>query len=126
MQPRNFRYNSEWMPKDFQNDWDAHIYFTAAQLDLIKSLHTKIVATFSSPEIFVGDVIPVPIGPHTLPMLEVNFTHAQYSNVVTWLENERGSLNILVHPQNGDDYTDHTKNAVWLGVPVALKLEVFK
>jgi aromatic ring-cleaving dioxygenase len=126
MQARNFRYNSEWMPKGFQNDWDAHIYFAPEQLDAIKSLHVKLVATFTNPEIFVGDVIPRPIGPHTLPMLEVNFSEAQYSTVVPWLEKERGSLNILVHPQTGDDYTDHTNYAVWLGEPVALKLEIFK
>lgn len=126
MQPRNFRYNSEWMPKGFQNDWDAHIYFTIEQLDIIKALHAKLIAAFAHPEIFVGDVIPKPIGPHTLPMLEVNFSKARYLTVVQWLEKERGPLNILVHPQSGDDYTDHTQNAIWLGEPVALKLELFK
>lgn len=59
-------------------------------------------------------------------MLEVNFSKAKYEEFVPWLERERGSLNILVHPQSGDDYDDHTNGAVWLGTPVDIKLEVFK
>lgn len=126
MKPRNYRYNSEWMPKDFQHDWDAHIYFSVSELEFIKSLREKICTAFANSEIFVGDIIPEPIGPHTLPMLEVNFSMAQYEEFVPWLQRERGSLNILVHPQSGDDYDDHTNGAVWLGKPVAIKLEVFK
>ncbi len=126
MPARTYRYNSEWMPKGFQHDFDAHIYFSFAQLEFVKSLHEKIGAAFNHSEIFVGDIIPEPIGPHTLPMLEVNFSRAQYEKFVTWLQHERGSLNVLVHPQSGDDYDDHTNGAVWLGTPVDIKLEVFK
>jgi len=126
MKPRNYRYNSEWMPKGFHHDFDAHIYFAAEELNLIKSLHEKICSNFKTGEIFVGDIIPEPIGPHSLPMLEVNFAKAKYAEFIAWLERERGSLNILVHPQSGDDYDDHTDGAVWLGNPVPIKLEVFK
>lgn len=124
--PRSYRYNSEWMPEDFPHDFDAHIYFPSEQLDFIRTLREKICTHFKTDQVFVGDVIPEPIGPHTLPMLEVNFSKALYADIVAFLVTERGSLNILVHPQTGDDYYDHTQGAQWLGHPVNLKLEVFK
>ncbi|MES2803845.1 MAG: DOPA 4,5-dioxygenase family protein [Bdellovibrionota bacterium] len=123
MANRNYRYNSEWMPKGFHHDFDAHIYFSTSQLEVIKLLREKICTEFKTNEIFVGDIIPEPIGPHTLPMLEVNFSQAQYSAFVSWLDQERNVLNILVHPQSGNDYNDHTTGAVWLGKSVPLKLE---
>lgn len=122
---RTYRYNSEWMPKGFKHDFDAHIYFNTAEIDVITGLKQALARDFSNEEIFIGDIIPEPIGPHTLPMLEVNFSKAQYNQIVGWLQRERKSLNILVHPQSGDDYDDHTQGAVWLGQAVSLKLEVF-
>ena len=126
MKLRSYRYNSEWMPDDFPHDFDAHIYFSLEQLEFVKNLRNKICAHFKTDQIFVGDIIPEPIGPHTLPMLEVNFSKELSSEMVSWLAAERGDLNILVHPQSGDDYYDHTQGAQWLGHPVNLKLEVFK
>ncbi|AZZ35453.1 DOPA 4,5-dioxygenase [Bdellovibrio sp. qaytius] len=126
MKTRTYRYNSEWMPKGFLHDWDAHIYYIPEQIDVIERLRSMICTEFKNDEIFVGDIIPEPIGPHTLPMLEVNFSQAQYYKLVPWLDEYRESLNILVHPQDGTDYDNHTAKALWLGQPVRLKLEVFK
>lgn len=56
MPTRSYRYNSEWMPKSFQHDFDAHIYFSAAQLEFVKSLREKIGAAFNNSEVFVGDI----------------------------------------------------------------------
>ena len=39
-----------------------------------------------------------------------------------WLMLNRERLDILVHPLSDDEYDDHTANALWLGTPVALKL----
>ena len=122
---RTYRYNSEWMPRGFKHDFDAHIYFKPTEFDVITGLKEALAREIQSAEIFIGDIIPEPIGPHTLPMLEVNFSKAQYNQIVGWLERERKGLNILVHPQSGDDYDDHTQGAVWLGQAVPLKLEVF-
>ena len=123
---RTYRYNSEWMPEGFLHDWDAHIYYIAEQIDAVERLRSIICAEFNNDEIFVGDIIPEPIGPHTLPMLEVNFSKAMYYKLVPWLDEHRESLNILVHPQDEDEYINHTAKALWLGQPVKLKLEVFK
>ena len=114
------------MPKNFPHDYDAHIYFSDDQYNHIKLLKEKLGQSFSGPEIFIGDIIPEAIGPHTQPMLEVNFSIKLFSEIVPWLSVHRQDLNILVHPQTTDHYYDHTQMAIWLGHPVLLKLNVFK
>jgi DOPA 4,5-dioxygenase len=38
----------------------------------------------------------------------------------------RGSLDVLVHPETGDAYDDHTLHALWLGTPQPLRLEILR
>jgi DOPA 4,5-dioxygenase len=35
----------------------------------------------------------------------------------------RAGLDVLVHPETGEDYEDHAYHALWLGRPLALDLE---
>ena len=112
--------NSKLLPAGFPREFDAHIYFSADQLELATSLRDKIKSQFKSETFFVGDMITEPIGPHPLPMFEANFPLALFSEVVLWLMKERGNFNVLVHPLSGDDYYDHTQGAMWLGEPVKL------
>ncbi len=37
----------------------------------------------------------------------------------------RDGLTILLHPQTGDGYRDHTAHAAWLGGTLPLRLEAF-
>ena len=101
---RDFKVNSELLPKDFNREFDAHIY-----------LRNKMLNKFNDPEVFIGPIIHRPIGPHPLPMMEVNFNINQFSNVVLWLMKEHGELSILIHRLTGNDYIDHTREALWLG-----------
>ena len=38
----------------------------------------------------------------------------------------RAGLNILVHPETTDAYTDHAVNALWLGEKLKLRLDVLR
>jgi aromatic ring-cleaving dioxygenase len=38
----------------------------------------------------------------------------------------RDGLDILVHPLTSSSYDDHSKNALWLGNPVPLKLDTLR
>lgn len=122
---RNFQVNSKLLPAGFPREFDAHVYFSADQLEAATSLREKIKAHFKSETFFVGDMITEPIGPHPLPMFEANFPLALFSEVVLWLMKERGSFNVLVHPLSGDDYYDHTQGAMWLGEQVKLDYSKF-
>ena len=121
----NYRYNSHWIPKDFDRDYDAHIYFSAEDLDLIEKIQTKVRTAFPNSSVFVGDIIPEPIGPHPQPMLEINFTQDFFQVMLFWLIENREHLNVLVHPLTGNDYWEHTQGAIWLGQSLQLDLSRF-
>ena len=54
-------------------------------------------------------------GPHPTPMFQVNFATPLFSEIVPWLMLNRGGLDVLVHPETGDDVADHGDFALWLG-----------
>jgi DOPA 4,5-dioxygenase len=37
----------------------------------------------------------------------------------------RDGLTILLHPETGNDYRDHTAHAAWFGAVLPLRLEAF-
>ena len=121
-----FQVNSKLLPKAFPREFDAHIYFTGSQEKAAAQLRIDAQQYFSKQKVFVGELIPIPIGPHSLPMFEINFPREAFADVVLWLMHNRKDLNVLVHELAGDDYDDHTSGALWLGSPVPLKLDVLK
>jgi len=67
-----------------------------------------------------------PAGPHPIANLQIIFTTEEFANVVPWLMLNREGLDILVHPLTDDSVDDHSIYAIWLGAPVALKLETLR
>jgi aromatic ring-cleaving dioxygenase len=53
-----------------------------------------------------------PIGPHPQAMYQVAFLPPQFGKVVPWLMLHRSGLDILVHPETGDDLADHTLHSL--------------
>lgn len=125
MSEQSYRYNSHWMPQGFPHDFDAHIYFAKEQIAIVQNLRAEVLRLFNTSDFHIGDIIVDPIGPHPLPMFEVNFSKTQFGLFVPWLSIARGPLNVLVHPQSGDDYFDHTQGAIWLGAAVDINLSLF-
>ncbi len=54
------------------------------------------------------------------------FPAACWSRFLPWLMLNRDGLTILLHPQTGDGYRDHTAHAAWLGgtLPLRLRLSI--
>ena len=67
-----------------------------------------------------------PIGPHPLANVLVIFKPDQFEHVVPYLMLHRDGLDVLVHPLTESSYDDHSKNALWLGTPVPLRLEILR
>ena len=67
-----------------------------------------------------------PGGPHTKPMMQVNFALDAFREIVSWLMLNRRGLSVLVHPETGDDVADHGDFAVWLGEPVAIDFDAVR
>jgi len=38
----------------------------------------------------------------------------------------REGLDVLVHPLTESSYDDHSKNALWLGTPVPMRLDILR
>jgi len=48
------------------------------------------------------------------------------ASFVPWLMLNRDGLTVLLHPETGDDLTDHTAHAAWFGAVLPLRVEMFK
>jgi DOPA 4,5-dioxygenase len=58
-------------------------------------------------------------------MFQIAFPREMFAAFVPWLMLNRDGLTILLHPETGDDLTDHTAHAVWFGEVLPLRLHVF-
>lgn len=123
---KTYQVNSKLMPANFPREFDAHIYFDESSRAFAESMHAKALSEFGSDQVFTGMLSPHGIGPHPIPMFEINFPKEKFTDVVLWLMKERGNLSVLVHELTGDDLYDHTQAAMWLGPQVPLKYDVFK
>jgi len=100
--------------------YHAHVYFDATKRQIAERLRDTISARF---KVEAGAFADEPRGPHPIPQFNVIFEAPEFQNIVTWLMFNREGLDVLVHPLSESNYDDHTKLALWLGTPVALRLE---
>ncbi|HUZ75050.1 MAG TPA: DOPA 4,5-dioxygenase family protein [Stellaceae bacterium] len=103
--------------------YHAHIYYTAETRAAAARLRAGMGARFHA---VLGRWHDEPVGPHPIAMYQVAFETAEFERIVPWLMLNRDGLDILVHPMTGDAYLDHSRNALWLGTPQTLRLEVLK
>lgn len=100
----------------------AHIYFDTDSRDTAARVREGL-AHF---EVQLGRWHDKPIGPHPEAMYQIAFSPEQFGKVVPWLMLHRQELNILVHPETGDDVADHTLHSLWLGEKLELNVEVLR
>jgi DOPA 4,5-dioxygenase len=103
--------------------YHAHVYFDAATRPTAERLRETIVAKFA---VRAGAFSDEPRGPHPIPQFNVIFEPPEFQKIVPWLMFNREGLNVLVHPLTESSYDDHSRNALWLGTPVALRLDVLR
>jgi aromatic ring-cleaving dioxygenase len=101
--------------------YHAHIYYNGETKPLAANLREAILAKF---HVEPGGFSDEPRGPHPISQWNVIFKNEEFQNVVPWLMLNRDGLDVLVHPLTDSNYDDHSKNAMWLGTPVPLKLNV--
>ena len=99
--------------------YHAHVYYNADTRPGAARLRETITATLG---VEVRELSDEPRGPHPVPQFRFSFTTAQFEKVVPWLMLNRQGLDVLIHPLTDNSYDDHSRYAVWLGTPVALRL----
>jgi len=103
--------------------YHAHIYYAPETRAVAERLRAAIGGSFA---VRLGRWHDKPVGPHPISMYQVAFAVEEFPRLVPWLMLNRGELSVLVHPETGNDYADHTAFAVWLGTPIPLKLDVLR
>lgn len=103
-------------------DFHAHIYFDAGEVDRARDLGEAARARFGVP---VGRFHLQPVGPHPRGSCQLTVTADQFGPVLQWLLLNRDGLTIFAHANTGDDLVDHTDHVIWLGPSETLRLSIF-
>ncbi|MDF5711430.1 MAG: DOPA 4,5-dioxygenase family protein [Nostoc sp. S4] len=101
----------------------AHVYFDITTRDVAAYVREELGARF---DVKLGRWFDKPIGPHPKAMYQVAFLPNQFDKVVPWLMLNRQGLDILVHPETGDDVADHADRSLWLGTKLDLNIEFLR
>lgn len=98
----------------------AHIYFDPANRDAAARVREGLSTRF---EVQLGRWHDLPIGPHPKAMYQVAFLPNQFDKVVPWLMLNHEGLDILIHPETGDDVGDHADRSLWIGEKLELDIK---
>jgi len=109
-------------PSNRYTNYHAHLYFDKDSAERASFIGEEAKRLFS---INLGRVHRKLLGPHPNWSCQLAFNCHQFNELIPWLEMHRGGLSILVHGLTGEDLSDHTKHASWLGKELNLKLEYF-
>jgi aromatic ring-cleaving dioxygenase len=104
--------------------YHAHIYYDPAKTrGHAERLRQRVAELF--PQAKLGRWHDELVGPHPQAMYQIAFAPELLAEFVPWLMLNRDGLTVLLHPETGDNYTDHSAHAAWFGAVLPLRLEVF-
>ena len=101
-------------------DYHVHLYYDGRTKQYAGYLRREMERRFNG-RIEVGrwrDMAPQ--GPHPKSHFQVSFPTNMFNQLVPFLALNRGDLHILLHPNTGNGYDDHTKNVMWIGPSIPL------
>ena len=105
-------------------EYHAHIYYDPQKTrGRAEHLRERVAAEF--PHAKLGRWHDKLVGPHSQSMYQIAFPSGMLASFLPWLMLNRDGLTILLHPETGDDYTDHSAHAAWFGAVLPLRLDVF-
>jgi aromatic ring-cleaving dioxygenase len=103
--------------------YHAHVYYDQDTRQEAARLRETLGANFP---VRVGQLNDNPVGPHPVSQFAAIFETDAFQSVVPWLMLNRAGLDILIHPLTDDMVDDHSVYALWLGMPIALKLDTMQ
>lgn len=93
--------------------WHAHVYFDGDSRDRAAALYEVVKQRF--PNADIGRFHEKPVGPHPMWSYQVAFMPDALTEIVSWFALNRDGLDVLVHPETGDQMADHRDRALWIG-----------
>ena len=103
--------------------YHAHVYYNADTKPVAAQLRETIISKFA---VEPGGFSDEPRGPHPISQFNVIFETEEFQKIVPWLMLNREGLDVLVHPLTESSYDDHSTNALWLGTPVPMRLDILR
>src|SRR5215469_13868436 len=103
--------------------YHAHVYYDAETKPRAATLRETMLGLFKCEP---GAFSDAPIGPHPISQFNITFEVPEFQNVVPWLMLNRDGLDVLIHPLTESSYDDHSKNALWMGTPVPMRLDILR
>jgi len=100
--------------------YHAHVYYNPTTRPLAERLRDTIIGKFA---VELGAFSDEPIGPHPISQFNVIFETEEFQRTVPWLMLNHEGLDVLIHPLTESSYDDHSKNALWIGTSVPMRLE---
>jgi len=105
--------------------YHAHVYYDPAKSrERAARLRERVAAQF--PAATLGRWHDETVGPHPQAMYQIAFPSEMLAQFVPWLMLNRDGLTVLLHPQTGNPYADHSAHAAWFGAALPLRLDVLK
>ena len=100
----------------------AHVYYDA----VTREAAARVREGLAQFDVRLGSWHDEPVGPHPKSMYQVVFSPEQFAEVVPWLMLHRKGLDVLVHPETGDNVKDHLERCLWLGERLQLNIGIFR
>ena len=110
-------------PQNIHKAYHAHVYFGPGTVAQARELAAQAGKRF---KVEVGRVHEELVGPHPQWSCQIAFSATEFDQIIPWLDEHRGKLDVFVHGLTGDDLADHTTHAYWLGNEWPLDLSMFK
>jgi DOPA 4,5-dioxygenase len=103
--------------------YHAHVYYNPDTRTAAERLRATIISTFA---VQPGAFSDAPRGPHPISQFNIIFKADEFQNIVPWLMLNHEGLDVLIHPLAESSYDDHSKYALWIGMPVPMRLDVLR
>jgi aromatic ring-cleaving dioxygenase len=115
----------KFMHKAYRSETDVtsfhvHLYYDGSTKQHAGNLRREMDKRFGK-QVTIGRWRDkAPQGPHPVSHFQVDFPCELFNVLVPFLALNRGGLRILLHPNTGNGYEDHTKNVMWIGPSIPL------
>lgn len=103
--------------------WHAHVYFDTATAAVAEHLRVSVSEKF---DVRMGRWHKKLVGPHPRWSYQIGFDPGLFATIIPFLALNRDGLTVFIHPETGDDLTDHTAHAIWMGKMLDLNLDIFR
>jgi aromatic ring-cleaving dioxygenase len=103
--------------------YHAHVYYDTDTRTIAADLRDTIIGSFA---VEPGAFSDEPRGPHPISQFNIIFQAEEFPKIVPWLMLNHEGLDVLIHPLTESSYDDHSKNALWIGTPVPMRLDILR